>query len=247
MIYPGHKHERNQKNLLKKNPSSARQPWRDVATEVEDRLKALHAECPEDAQYCLGISIGFRECVRMIPLLIPVMFSDATHNKGALAGTTTYCSTALDANHHIVPITVTYCVGAENRLGWFIHMDFVKKHFGDLLQDWVIIIDGIQAGVDVCEQLGFSTFQCSRHLVKHMNAKQTQLYRAALHARNIDKLTQIKDQDPDHFQSLEHKHMKRQLYMLMSGRTCGHHCQSPVESLNAMLDEARKAQHVPGE
>jgi hypothetical protein len=81
-----------------------------------------------------------------------------------------------------------------------------------------------------------------------MNEKEAQLYLKALQALTIERLLQIKARNPEFFLKLEKKYLPRQLYMIMCGELCGNHCQSVVESFNAMLraKHVRKAEHLIG-
>lgn len=239
---------REQEKLPADDPKRRR--WRNVEPQIRQGFEQRFSDgISDDAQFCFALSIGFRTSRRMLPLLFPVLYSDATHNKGASAGTMTYATIALDADHHIVALLCTYCVGEESAEGWGIHMDALVRFLEGLpLEVFLIIIDGIPAGIKACEERGFCTFLCSKHLTKHMTHEEQEVYLKALHARTHQKLLAIQDRLPDFFKKLEGKHLQRQLYMLMSGRVAGQHTQSAVESFNAMLDrKARHAVHSLGE
>jgi hypothetical protein len=244
------RHERAQEKLPADDPN--RRAWKRVEDQVRQGFDARFSSSADDEQYCYSLSIGFGTGLRMLKLLIPVLGSDACHNKGSSAGSMTYTTLALDADHHLVPLVVTYHVGEESAEGWNAHFDVLVPYLASCTeldpQDWTIIIDGIPSGVKACEERGFHTFMCSKHLVKHMNAAEERVYLRALHAKTPQELSSIKQELPQFFEKLESKHSPRQLYMVMSGQLAGLHTQSPVESFNAMLDKkARRAQHPLGD
>jgi hypothetical protein len=242
------RHDRQQEKLQ----TADRVPWSQREAEALAGFKARFAKSAPDDIYCQAVNIAFRTSSRMLKVLMPVIFSDATHNKGPSAGTTTYNSVACDSNGRLVVIASTECIGEECAEGWEIHISFLKEHLcktGAWHDEWIILIDGIAAGIKACEQRGFKTFMCSRHLVKKMNKEEEELYLKAVHARTMVRLSEIKQRNPSFFKGLEDKYLPRQLYMLISGRMCGRHCQSPVESFNAMQGKAgvRRAEHMLGE
>jgi hypothetical protein len=95
------------------------------------------------------MNIGFRASGQMLPELLPIFFSDATHMTGASSGNMMYCTVALDANNHIVPILCTHCVGEECAIGWLYHVLAVKEFCQQFhpKQQFLIIIDGIASGI----------------------------------------------------------------------------------------------------
>ena len=240
------RYERQQKKL-----SAAQQkPWNEHSPSVRAGLDKRFSRHPANAVYVYALSIGFKAAILMLSLqvLFPIVFADAAHNKGASGGTTTYSTWALDADHGLILLASTYCIGAECLQGWKIHAEFFKhkvlqKNFHS---SWTVIIDGIVSGINAFESLGFYTFMCSRHLAKNLSAEQSKLYFKALHAKTMARLKEIKLRDEALFASLEAKHLPRQLYQLMSGRVCGHHVQSPAESGNNLSAKLRFAFHVLG-
>lgn len=242
------RHERQQEKL----PRADRVPWSRREPQVLAGFQERFASSAPENIYCQAVNMAFRTSTSMLKFLMPVIFSDGTHNKGPSAGTTTYNSVACNSNRRLVVIASTECIGEECTEGWEIHISFLKEYLGKAgawHNQWTILIDGIAAGIKACEQRGFRTFMCSRHFVKKMNKEEEELYLEALHVRIMAKLLEIKQKKPSFFKDLEEKYLPRQLDMLISGRMCGRHCQSPVESFNAMQGKSgvRRAEHMLGE
>lgn len=254
MEYQKGRHERTQKDV---EEPSKKQPWSALKDEVEQSLKEMYAQNPENARYPLAVSIGFRAYCNMVPLLRPVFFSDAAHMKGPSVGAMIYSTVAIDANHHIVPISVTWVVGAESFLGWNFHIKFLRYFcllIGFILNHFTVIIDGFSAAIRLFRSHGFLIFMCSVHFKKNIKNKQCRdLYEEALYARSPAILQKIKDkaktvpETADFFTKLQKNHPDSELFMIASGKTFGQHCQSAAEAWNAMLKEPRRALHLVGQ
>lgn len=250
MEYQKSKYEREQKRDAGSNEASQNPtiPWKDREPQVRAMFEELFSQHDTHAKYLRAVSIGFRAGKCMLPDLIPVLFSDASHMKGTDIGAVIYSTIAIDANHHIVPIVITYCVGNEGKEGWDIHISFLFRYLES--NNFTVIMDGFLAAKRLLKRLGFSVFMCSEHFRKNIkNAVFEEFFLKALHASSPQRLAAIQA-DPraaNFFSRILLQHKDSELFLAASGKTYGQHSQSSVESWNAMLLPARWSFHPIGE
>ena len=264
MEYQKGKHERakqkqkradkEQRSHQDKRADNSTKAWKEREPEVRAAFVSIFSQHPQNARYLLSMSVGFRAAIRMLPHLLPVLYSDATHLKGTSTGGVVYSTIALDANHRIVTIAITHCVGNERSEGWATHIKFMSSVIATHkfpAKYFTVIIDGFTSARQLFVRYGFLVFMCSEHLKKNIKKEANKTaYLKAVHANTKAQLESIRAQaaTAGFFQSTAFdKFEDSQLFMAATCKTFGQHCQSPVEAWNKMIDPERAALHVVGQ
>ena len=230
-------------------PAAERKQWASVGEEEKASVSQLFARDSEDTKYVAGWHIVFRTAKAMIPFLVPVVFTDGTFIRSKVGGVL-YCTVALDANHKLVPLAISWFLGGESIAGWSAHANFVAQF---LPEGFRVIIDGTVAGIaawELCLQAkSGKMLLCSVHFAKTIKSTPLQMfYHSALKAATVQDFNQIKRNSKitdAQYDSLVQRHGSERLFMRECGELHGNSCQSCVESLNnALLPARRSPNHV---
>jgi hypothetical protein len=239
--------ERQQKKDKKLGQSGKK--WSDVRDDEKESVEILVKNDPPSTKYVVAWDIVFRSAKSMIPHITRVFFSEAMFMRSKMGGAL-YVTSGLDANHHTVPVSVSWSWGGENTLGWRSHASFVCKH---LPEDLPVIIDGTVPASQAFEAYmppKSELFMCSVHFTKKLKGKVKDFYQKAVKASTEDEFNQAKNLiSPEQYDSLLAKvqNKTKRLFVRECEGLHGHSCRNAVESLNQAFMEARKAHHHIGQ
>ena len=232
------KQRQSQFERQQKNESNPRK-WADVREEESANVKDLFKDDDSSTQYVVGWHIVFRTSKAMIQHLINVYFTDATFMRSSLGGAL-YLTVGVDANHHVVPVGLSWFWGGESSLGWTAHCKFVSPIIPPGSR---IIIDGTIAGISALEeQLPHAEiFLCALHFAKTIKkASVKRFFEVAVKAKTIQELNAYKANiTAEEYNSLVEKHTPARLVMVERLLLHGFSTQSLAESTNKAILEAR--------
>ena len=231
----------------KKLPADQKRRWDEVCQAEAESVKELLQEDPPDTKYVVGWHIVLRSGKTMLPFLVPVMQTDATFMRSLLGGAL-YCTVLEDANNSLAPLAISWFWGGEGTMGWSTHTSAFAQYVPDGTR---AIIDGTDAGIAAWLRVlagKGKLFKCSVHFERTIkNDRQKRFYQQALKAPTQALFDKFRATITDaEYQALTQSNAEGSLFMLHCGQLFGFHCQNGAESLNNVLQDARKQRNHVG-